>query len=394
MKTFFSSSVTFLCGFAFVTSAVAQISATLAPLTTFSGDGWLSPADYPYLTTDSTERGFAFSSLTNHLYLVSRFDGTSVRILDATTGAPVLDPLTLEHRTLDVTGVTGGLFPLNMIAVAADGVIYGTNMTTDTSTTGFFKAYKWVDEAAVPEIAFESATLSTRQGDTLDAIGSGADTRLVAGFGNPAVEGSNGYTIINPNGVVDPIDGHIGEFTNISFPAPPPPNAGDFRLGITFTNSNTVIGTAGGSTTATRLTQFSGGTGTFLFSLRLTTASERPMDYALVGGFPLLATIETGSSATADTVRVYDLTDPANPVLLVSADNTTGLTNANINGAGQVKWGTITGDMATLYAMNTNNGIQAFTFQLVPVPEPSAVLLLAGSSLLFAARTRSRRPAQ
>ena len=56
------------------------------------------------------------------------------------------------------------------------------------------------------------------------------------------------------------------------------------------------------------------------------------------------------------------------PVLVASGDNTDPMTpaNANGNGVGAVKWGAINGITATLYATNTNNGIQAFT---VTVPD-------------------------
>ncbi len=63
-------------------------------------------------------------------------------------------------------------------------------------------------------------------------------------------------------------------------------------------------------------------------------------------------------------------TDPAHPVFLADGDNAVA-PQVNGNGTGSVTWGPTVnnGDgsfSATLYAMSTNQGIQAFTFKLSP----------------------------
>ncbi len=116
-----------------VVSSQAQV--TLAPLTTWSpnGDGWFAPGEggYSYLGTANNERGLAFGN--GHLYLVSRSGGTFVRRLDPLTGADLGSPL-------NVTGISGGTFAVNTIAVGGDGVIYVNNLTTQ-STTSPLKVY-------------------------------------------------------------------------------------------------------------------------------------------------------------------------------------------------------------------------------------------------------------
>jgi hypothetical protein len=157
---------------------------------------------------------------------------------------------------------------------------------------------------------------------------------------------------------------------------------GDFRLGITFTDADSVIGAQNSSV---RATTFSGATGTLDGTLTLASAAERPMDFAFVGGLPLLATVESGSGATANTVRVYDMSNPLAPALL-SNGRLTGATTTNGNAVGDVAWGLISGNSGILYAMNTNNGIQAF---VVMVPEPSGGLLF-GCGVVVALRRRRR----
>lgn len=95
------------------------------------------------------------------------------------------------------------------------------------------------------------------------------------------------------------------------------------------------------------------------------TSSDAPMDYAVVNGFPLLATISLSDSR----VRIYDASNPTNLSLLATSSAT--LSNPNSSDAGSVAWGdqVNNGDgtfTAHLYAMNANNGIQAFTVNVGP----------------------------
>lgn len=372
------------CALLCAKTSFAQV--TVAPLATFGGgDGWLAPAENAFLTTASTERGLAYSTTSDHLYLVSRSVGVSVRILDSVTGA--------ETGTLDVTGITGGTFALSKIVTGGDGLIYASNLRTGTGPATY-KIYSWANEAAVPVNIFDVIPDATapRIGDDLDAIGSGAGTRLVAGYGtSPTAANSNGYVVINPTASAPTPT--TPSFNNVTFPEPSPPGTsdGDFRLGITYLqggiSGGRVLGTQGTTTSASRLTDYTDGTGstpgTLLGSLTLQATTERIFDYATVGGTNLLATLETATSA----IRLYDMADPLAPVFLTTANNTTGTTNSNTNFAGDIQFGEIGLDpnTITLYAMNTNNGIQAF---LVTVPEPSTAALLGLGTIALLHRRR------
>lgn len=371
---------------AFALAAPTSAQVTIQPLLTFGGgDGWLAPGENDFLTTLTRERGLAYSATTNHLYLVSREDTvdpeTTVRIIDATTG------LDLGALNTDPAIVTGGFsnFTLNMIGTGADGAIYASNLTLDASTTPY-KIYRWETETSVPTVVFEGAPLAgARLGDSLDVTGSGASTLIVAGYNIAA----NGYAIIDPTAATA---------TSVVFPTNPPKN-GDFRLGITFgAQSNVVIGNQGTSaveSSVPRLTTYTDATGTLSANPNfINNATERPMDFAVINGLPLLATIETGTVATANLVRIYDLSNPASPLFLVSLDNTTDPDNPNDFGVGSLKWGAINGGSATLYAMNSNNGIQAFEV-LVVVPEPSSIALLVFTAAGLAwPRRRTSTPIQ
>jgi hypothetical protein len=354
---------------AFLVSLPAQAQFSLSALSTFGGgDGWLAPGEggYTFLGTGNLERGLAYGN--GHLYLVSRNGGNNMRILNPLTGA--------DLGALDPTGVSGGTFAVNNVVVGGDGAIYVNNLTTQ-STTSPLKVYKWATEGSVPVIAYsgDGGLAGSRVGDSFAAIGSGSSTRLALGYGStPAVTGNNGYAIIAPT---------AGTASAVAFTGTPP-NAGDFRLGITFSDSSHVLGTAGSS--LYRYSSFSGTSGSLLASPAIPdpagATADRLLAYAVVGGLPLLAVQSIGDSH----VSLYDATDPANPVWLASGNTTSGTLTANANGTGELAWGDIIGNTAHLWAMSSNQGIQAFT---VVVPEPSVFVLIALGLGVFACRRRS-----
>jgi hypothetical protein len=378
--------------------------ATLAPLTTFGGgDGWRAPFEvlpgdtpgtdslqaglYNYLgngLTDLTvnggnlERGMAYNPTTGNLIVVSRsIAGNGIRILNGTTGVDV-------GALNQGTGIiSGGTFTTNMVGVADDGAIYVGNLTTN-ATTSAFNIYRWASEAApAPTLVYSGAPLAgARLGDSLDVFGSGASTRIAVGYGNaPAVAGNNGFALLTT------ADGLTFDATHIAI-AGNPPEPGDFRLGITFTDADTVIGKQGTATEGqqqfARQVDISGSTGTLALSIGSDGASLRPLDFATVAGRPLLAMVEaTNSTAAIARARlfVYDQTDPIGTVAerKIAEGSNLPLENPetgpnqfpNINGVGSVKFGAINGNVATIYAMSTNNGIQAFTLTLDPVVVPN-----------------------
>jgi hypothetical protein len=183
---------------AILCAASPTIGATLTAKTSFGGgDGWRAPfevlsgdtpasasgGNYRFLgnavtntavNPGNTERGFAYNPTSGNLLLVSRGAGTDrIRILDGQTG--------VDKGSLDLTGVTGGTFAMNMIGVADDGAIYMANLAGNV-TDGPFKIYRWANEAAVPTLAYIGGgagnptppLAGTRLGDSFDVIGSGS----------------------------------------------------------------------------------------------------------------------------------------------------------------------------------------------------------------------------
>jgi len=366
--------------------AVAQV--TLTPLVGFGGDdGWLAPGDS---TTDfvngsgSTERGLAYNPITNHLLLTSR-TGTpamNVRILDSATG------IDLGGLSVPAATVTGGTFPINQVKVADDGAIYVGNLASPGATVPF-KIYRWADELPTtqPTVAFNATNSPTpaRLGDNLDIIGSGTDTKIVAGESTSGANTGNGYVVYGTaNGTT------FNTATKVTFPLSPAAGGtinGEFNRGLTFLENSTNVAGKNTNTSALRLSSYdpATGTGTLLGS---PAATGSMIEFAEVGGVPLLATLNmastTAGSEASSVVRLYDLTDRSNPLLLATGDLTTVTTTAG-GAVGSLAWGPIVGNTARLYALSVNNGIQAF---VVTVPEPSTAALVCCCAAGFAMRRR------
>lgn len=339
--------------------AIAQ--STMTPLTSFGTNGWLAPGTTStFVTTGNTERGLAWNPTTGNLVLASRAGGNNVRVLDGTTGA--------DLGGFDVTGITGGTFAINMAGIGDDGAIYVSNLSTSAASN--FKVYKWDSELLgpllPPTIAYDAPSGLARTGDSFAVLGGTATSAAQFASGGSSTVNNSGF-------VTGLLDGLNTSTPYLSIPGTTT-TTNDYRLGLTFVDQSTLIGTQGANA---RYTTFNGVSATVDATIPLGTASRRAMDYAVIGGTPVLAVIDSISSI----VTILDITYPASPTVLVSATTTTAPV-ANANATGSVQWGTITGNTATLYAMNTNQGIQAFSVFLQPPATAKAYGAGCGSPAL------------
>ena len=345
----------------------------LSPLSTFGGgDGWLAPSESVLSTasvlgTSSLQRGLAYSALRNELYVVDRTGGTFVRVLDGDTGATLR---TLNNTSTPNPGlIAGGTFVLNMVSVGSDGAIYGANLA---GVGNPFRVYRWANSLASTEatLAFSgnltgaNQAASSRAGDSFAIFGGGATARL-------AVSGSAATGV----GLLDTADGGV-TFTQTASVLTGAA-AGSFRLGLDFIDGNTVIGKQTSSNAVVGPLSLTAAATNFA----LTSAGEGPLAYH--GPNSLLATIDVNSSL----VRLYEGATAAGlgafPV--VSANATSGTLSSNGNAVGDLAFGTGP-DGLRLYAMSTNQGIQAF--RITVVPEPSSIALVALFVVGIAARRR------
>lgn len=372
-------------------SATTIQSATLSPLTSFgNGDGWRAPNEivvgdtpgtatgpnYNYLQTGSLERGLDYNPVTDNLILVSRSGaGQGIRRLDGITGADEGAVVQPPPGT-----ITGGTFTISTVGVADDGAIYVANLQTNAASSAF-KIYRWASEgSSIDGTPYFNSTIAgftgtPRLGDSLDITGAGASTKIVAG-----ASGVLGYAVIDSGGATA-----VASFATPSATL----GAGDFRLGVTFAqDANNVWGKQTGTNQNLEQTSYAGSAGTSIGAVSI-GESLAAMDYAVIGGKPVLAVANMNTTASGlPTVFLYDVSNPLSPVLLTSGTTASGSVASNGNGVGSVAWGKRTGPgAAILYAMVTNQGIQAF--QVTNVPEPGGFVLFAlGAALLPWIRSR------
>ncbi len=370
------------------TGSIAS-AATLTALSSFAGDGWLAPGEggATWLDTGNNTRGMAYNPTTGNVIVVSRAGGNNIRVVNGTSGVPT--------GTLNLgTGViTGGTFTINTVGIAGDGAIYVNNLAGSTNVTGM-KIYRWANESATPTTFVNTTTVTSvnmgastavpRLGDSLDVIGSGSATRIVAGFNAtnglvapvaPVAGTVNGYVVYDSAGALTAVNPITGA------------NNGDFRLGLTFgATANDVLGKQ--TSAAVRLTSYSGSTGTLNSSFTTVNGSAMAMDYTSINGTPYLAVLD----ATSSVVRVYDMTNSLAPSTVAGPFTTTsGTLTGNANATGSLKWGAITQlDPYTwqgvIYAMSTNQGLQAMVFT---VPEPTVLGAVAGLGLVALRRRKA-----
>jgi autotransporter-associated beta strand protein len=337
---------------------------TLAPLTTFGSNGWLAPWMNPYLSTANTERGLGWNPVTKNLVLPSRNGGNFVAILDGTTGDVV--------KTLDTTGVSGGTLALMGAGVSDDGEIYAANLQIGSLALSPFKIYRWSSENDVnpPTIAFSHVNPATttggwRFGDAFAVHGSGTGLKFAAAG---ATTGTSSGLPNNGNFMIGALDGSNANTIYRSIPGTSTAS-NDYRLGLTFVDSDTLIGTQG---TTARITDFT--VPTISSTTQVISASnaiisgsvaiglhDRHIAYTELNGRRLLAVLSSSSAV----LSVYDITNPSAATFLTSGSTVSGTLVPNGNASGGLQWGeTLSPVSRAVYALSTNRGIQAMVFSL------------------------------
>ncbi len=344
---------------------------TLSPLTTFGSNGWLAPGSNPYVTTDNSQRGLGWNPVTKNIVLPSRSGGNFVAIINGTTG--------IVSGTLDTTGVSGGTLAMMGAGVSDDGEIYVPNLQSGSSALSPFKVYKWTGEndTAAPTTAFSMVLPQTTSGafryaDAFAVYGSGTSLKFAAAG---STTGTTGGLPNNGNFMIGSLD---GSNTNTIYRNIPNTltSSNDYRLGITFVDADTVIGNQG---TSAKITDFVAATtlsntGAIVTGSIAMGAADRPLDYTVINGQALLAVVNTNSSL----ISIYDITNPAAAALLTTGSTVSGALTGNANATGGLQWGEMLSPTSqVLYAMSSNQGVQAMVFQAVP--EPSTYAVMAGA---------------
>ena len=299
----------------------------------------LQPGSRPYLQADDTNRSMDYHAGRNRLYLAVRTPSPGIRVLDADTGADI--------ASLDMSGVSGGFFPINCVAVSSDGRIHACNMTTDASTVPF-KVYQWADDnpGTLPVVVYEGPVAPGRYGDTLDVRGSGDAIQVLASARN-----SPDFVILSFNPLIQQFEPRIFSIVGLAT------NVGPTGLSIQFGSGDTIWGTSAGQPLIHAT--FDGAAGTAEVAASYGAAVIPPNIGVAAVDMPsgCIAGIQVDNS---DNVRLYQTPAPfpnPPPATLTFLDQEFFSTdNGNINGTGSV---VLAG--TKLFALNTNNGLACYT---------------------------------
>jgi hypothetical protein len=297
----------------------------------------LAPGSRTYIPdgTGNTDRGLAYNSTLDELYLVNTSgSAANTTILDGTTGA--------QKGTLNVTGISGGGFVLDKIGVSSDGVIYAGNVQTSVSGSAPFKLYRWANSNSntAPTLAYSGTggfANGLRVGDTFSVRGYGTNTQIFVG----ARTVNTLCLLTTANGT---------NFTAQTLTT----DANALQLGacLAFGSGNSFWGATNGLPPAQLNFDPISLVATTAQSFSATVFPPACGPFAVDPANSLLAAIILADGP--DRLNLYDLSNPATSPALLASWTIPGATDNNF-GLGSVAFG---GNR--LYALDANNGLLAF----------------------------------
>lgn len=355
----------------------------------------IPPASPTWWTLDTSnfgtqllQRNIAYNAneLSDHVYVINRSSTTlasalvTINVLDSTTGA--------DLHQLDTTGIlTNGSIALLQMGVADDGAIYAANQvnTSGTGVNAIYRLYRWENSApGTPSVAIFSGRLlpapdTTRWGDTMHVRGSGIDTQII-------LDNNQGtrMAILTPTNSDLNLPWIATSVTNLYGPGVLNAN-GNIGRSLQFGTSNTFWQKRKHDRLLNSTYDLGNFTGTTASGYNLLPVTIGPVGIDesrnLLAGinfcpFTYAATFSTfGLGPVPDTLALYDIADPANPVPLGQYDFPTN-SRPNVSFVGQVVF---SGNR--VYTLDANNGILAF--EIVPSATPTLDIARTNGNVLI-----------
>jgi hypothetical protein len=308
-----------------------------------------------------TERGLAYGVVdgTPVVYVVNR--PSALRAIDPDTGADI----DLGANAFDFTGVAGGLFAVNDVAVSEDGVVFVSNMTLDASNAANpFKVYIWETPGGTFDKVYSFTSASAlRFGDKFTVVGNwseGTAEIWASAAGTPG-------TILRAT-TADNGDNWTTNLTTLSgTPNTVPANSNVTPTGL---GGNADFYINGNGANIRRYAS----DGAYVEGANVaTTGSMTGVKYFEQNGKSyvtayLFREVDT-DAAKIGYVRVWDVTDPLAPELVASSPKFADADGGNhVNG--DVDFRLNEDGTFTLFGLGTDQGIGAFSTEPeVVIPE-------------------------
>jgi hypothetical protein len=290
---------------------------------------------------------------------------------------PTFDVLSAANGTYqgsaNNTGIIGGTFTLNQLAVADDGIIYGMNLQ-QTISSGM-KIYQWTNWQTAPAVSYSgdpsAGTLARRMGDNLKVKGSGTNTVLLAP--TTSASGTLATTNVVLFSTTDGLNFTPTVLNIINIAAPPSGNNGP-TIACCFYTNNTFLFMQGGSSLylvqyptnfaslgspvnataiATNSTLLSGTTG------------QKVLSYAPAGSLLAVLGPMPNAAPATDPISLYQTSSFLTPASVGTTN--TAHTFANGNFVGGVALGGV-GGTNRLFTMASDNGVYGWSLTYLPAP--------------------------
>lgn len=335
----------------------------------------LAPGSRAYLSSDNTQRGLTYNPVTDHVLVASRAGTAAIRILASTNGT--------DLGSLDMTGVggqAGETFPINLVGAADDGAIYVCNLG-NTGNGGGFTIYRWADEnpTTVPTIVYGPDTpTGARIGDTMDVRGVGTNTQIIC-----ATRAGTQVVIFSGDPAAPPLTATMVDFAAAGVPG------GFAGLGVAFGSGDTFWAKSAGQELRHCSFDLSG------------TVAPAVLETFFPSSTPPYSNISAiGVDSTNDYLGGISFSENPQNLQLYSTANRTAdpvqvdqeyfpTSFPNQNGTGAVDFD-VSG--RRVFALDSNNGILALRYTLLPPPTLSGekigsdfVLTWSGAAFLQSA---------
>jgi hypothetical protein len=319
-----------------------------------------------YIGVSNNVRGMGVGTFEGEKVVVipSREGGNAVKVLKASDGT--------EWKSLNVTGISGGLFSMSDAGVTTDGKILVANMVN--ASASIFKVYRWDNSTDAPTLAISyTLTAAHRIGDHITVKGSiTAGTAQIYALSTALVstkatlfrfdmvsDGNGGYVFNNTPAIVTDQIAATGGYNSIDFMADNKyiykyNGSQIIKLNVDGTNPNPA------ETTSSSIVATGGNSVRFLMNRPAVNVGDP--DTAYVAYFRYGAGQERANivkfpnsilNSSAAAVCTYL------PILG---------TNGNTNGAGRVAIDDITSTSVNVYVFSTNNGIGKYSITWPTTP--------------------------
>jgi gamma-glutamyltranspeptidase/glutathione hydrolase len=370
-----------------VTNSAGSVTSSVATLNVISPTPFLAPlwsvgpndAQLWFNLSASTgipnQRTIAYNSFSNHLYVVSRSSSTTsnfvIYVLNATNGSVLY---TLNTNGIQCNVGKGGIGVVG-IAVADDGAIYACNTAPDAEGAGgsdpssLFRVYRWANanSGTTPRLIYSGdpsgTTSQLRWGDNLFARGAGTNTLLLVDstfFSVTPASYSNGLAAI-----LYPTNAFMTNFTARWFITTN--YSTTVGRSLEFDQTNNAMWQKGPDRTLSKATfnpSISLG-GTRISSTNVLALTNFPVGLMGVGldlTRNLAAGVFSNSTSTADTLNLYDISNPSSPLLIWATNFPISPRVANGN---QISQTFFKNDL--VFTIDANNGIMVSRIQ-TPTP--------------------------